>query len=402
MENNRRFELKLQLLINLINNGYLRDIRLFKAFLDLNLLDFIPRRLIYRARIYDDIPNLFYYDKNNPENLRTISAPHMISIMLQGLVLEENDELLILGAKSGYIAALAQKLSPNGKIVILEANSKIAKITEKNLKKLKYKNIEVIVKNPLEGLVNRSPWQKILVTGAIDQTRIYSLLKQLDPNSGVLFAPIGEDYIQTYTQILRLNNDFYGKKQLQVRFTPLITEVELDELELVMDFEEIEICEENEILDENSKEMEHLKCKNIAIKYTSDILDDVELQPLSKFESLNIKLEDLASALLENIYNTLNVLKSENRINYFTNGLDNIESQFKILKTFKKDFKISYNKIEEKLNQIRTYLVIRKELNAKSKSNSKISEEKIEIISKQMKELNALQETIQIDINKIE
>ena len=68
---------------------------------------------------------MFYF--LNEDNYRTISAPHMISIMLQGLALEPKDDLLILGAKSGYIAALAHKLAPNGKILILEANSDIAK-----------------------------------------------------------------------------------------------------------------------------------------------------------------------------------------------------------------------------------------------------------------------------------
>ena len=129
MERNERFEIKLRLLLNLISNGYLKDKRLFKAFLEVKLEDFIPRVYQSQARIYEDIPSLFYNDRKNPENLRTISAPHMISIMLQGLVLEEDDELLILGAKSGYIAALAHRLSPKGNIVILEANSKIASLS---------------------------------------------------------------------------------------------------------------------------------------------------------------------------------------------------------------------------------------------------------------------------------
>ncbi|TFG06657.1 MAG: hypothetical protein EU539_07005 [Promethearchaeota archaeon] len=401
MEDSKRFELKLGLLFDLIRKGYLKDIRLFKAFLDLDLAEFIPRRYMFRTRIYDDAPSLFYLDKNNRENLRTISAPHMISIMLQGLVLKENDELLILGAKSGYIAALAQKLSPNGKIVILEANSKIAKITEKNLKRLDYKNIEVIVQNPLNGLPNKSPWQKILVTGAIEQNRIYPLLKQLDPDSGVLFAPIGQDFIQTYTQILRMNNDFYGKRQLQVRFTPLITEVELDELELVVDFEEIGLCDEDELLDEESKGMEHLKCKNITIKYTSDILDKIELQPLSNFETLSITLEDLGIVLLENIDEIVSVLKDEERNQQFSNGLNNIETEIRILKRFKKDLKINFKNIEEKINQIRTYHVIRKELAQKSKSDSKNMKEKIEIINKQINELDALQDLIKKELKSV-
>ena len=349
MEKNEKFESKVRLLLNLITNGYLRDKRLLKAFLEVKLTDFIPRRHVRRARIYEDVPNLFYFDKNNPEKLRTISAPHMISIMLQGLVLNEGDELLILGAKSGYIVALAHKLSPNGRIVILEANSKIAKITEKNLEKQNYNNIEVIVKNPLDGLVEQSPWQKILVTGAIKQERIYSLLRQLNPKSGVLFAPIGEDYIQTYTQILRVDNNFYGKKQLQVRFTPLITEIELDDLELVTDFDEIEICVESE---STTDQMDHLNCKNISIVYASEILNDIELEPFDKFESLKIDWNDVAVVFLENIDQTIEILKQDVDINYGINGIDNIETQIKVLRKFNKDLNLNLNEIQDILNQI--------------------------------------------------
>ena len=352
MERNERFETKIRLLLNLISNGYLKDKRLFKAFLEVKLDDFIPRLYLSQARIYEDIPSLFYYDRKNPENLRTISAPHMISIMLQGLVLDKDDELLILGAKSGYIAALAHKLSPEGKIVILEANSKIAKITEKNLKRLNFKNIEVIVKNPLDGLVERSPWQKILVTGAIKQERIYPLLKQLNPNSGVLFAPIGEEYIQTYTQILRMNENFYGKKQLQVRFTPLITDVELDELELITDFDEIELCIDSDEGDSSNKSMDHLKCKNISIKYASEILDEINLEPFKRYESLKIDINDVAMVFLENIDQTIDKLKMEDNLDNGVNGIDNIESQIKVLKNYNKDLKINITQIQDSLNQI--------------------------------------------------
>ncbi|MFO7797081.1 MAG: hypothetical protein ACQERB_15545, partial [Promethearchaeati archaeon] len=232
-------EKKKRLVDSLTSNDLLKDKRLYKAFLEIPLEEFIPKNYQDSLKIYEDIPNLFYY--HDPSNYRTISAPHMITIMLQGLSLEKDDDLLILGAKSGYIAALAHRLAPQGEIIILEANSEIAELTEKNLKKLDlHENISVIVKNPLEGMPDLTPWQKILVTGAIKQNRITPLLRQLDIDEGVLYAPIGEGLVQTYTQILRIEDNFYGKKQLQVRFTPLMTQVEIDELELITDIDQYE------------------------------------------------------------------------------------------------------------------------------------------------------------------
>ncbi|TFG21564.1 MAG: hypothetical protein EU533_05335, partial [Promethearchaeota archaeon] len=221
MEESKSFQGKLQLLYYLISNGHLNDIRLFRAFLELNLTQFVPLRVrkyiqkIHIGNIYEDSPTLFYFDKEFPENIRTISAPHMITIMLQNLMLKEDDDLLILGAKSGYISALAHKMAPKGKIKILEANSRIAKITKRNIEKINLQDhIEVIVKNPLEGLPELGPWQKILVTGAIETSKITPLLNQLDNDHGVLFAPIGEESVQDYTQILRKNDDFYAEVQL--------------------------------------------------------------------------------------------------------------------------------------------------------------------------------------------
>ncbi|MEJ2295618.1 MAG: hypothetical protein P8Y23_12750, partial [Candidatus Lokiarchaeota archaeon] len=198
MEDKKLFYSKVQLLFELYERGYLKDIRLFKAFLDVELSQFVPKealkllKTIYpnfkEEQIYNDNPILFYNQENHPEKVRTISAKHMISIMIQNLILNKDDDLLILGAKSGYIAVLAHHLAPEGKIVIVEANSDIAKITLNNIKKVNLQHkIQVLVKNPLDGMSNLAPWKKILVTGAIKQSKLSPLLKQLDRDYGVLF-----------------------------------------------------------------------------------------------------------------------------------------------------------------------------------------------------------------------
>jgi len=337
MENRRLFRSKIHLLFSLHFNGYLRDIRLFKAFLDVPLKDFIPNEIQNQVRFYDDAPVLFYLDKENPASLRTISAPHMISIMLQELLLNENDDLLILGAKSGYIAVLAHKLAPKGKIVILEANSKIAKITSENLNNQNLNGeIEVIVKNPLEGLPELSPWQKILVTGAIKQERISPLLQQLISAEGVLFAPIGENYLQTYTQIIRFGDEFYGKKFLKVRFTPLITQIELDELKLITDIDEFEAF--GDIHKKDKTESANFK-GNITVNYTSNILDEVRLEPHSKTQSYEINDKTIYDAIKEHMQyaiNTKNKKESREYLEIINNSLEEIK---KLIDKLKKDIK---------------------------------------------------------------
>ncbi|MFX1322393.1 MAG: hypothetical protein ACFFAQ_12200 [Promethearchaeota archaeon] len=386
-------EKKRRLLDSLIKNEILRDKRLYKAFLEVPLEEFIPKKFMPYAKLYYDVPNVFYYNESNPKSYRTISAPHMITIMLQGLALEPSDDLLILGAKSGYISALAHKLAPKGEIIVLEANSDIAKVTSDNLERLKLdNNITVIVKNPLLGMPELCPWQKILVTGAIKQSKIHPLLKQLDPNDGVLYAPIGEDFVQFYTQILRMNEEFFGKRQLQVRFTPLITQLELNELELITDFDELEIKEEHSKIDQPER---------IEVKYASKIFENVKLQPEPEFKPVDIKQRDNVISHLEDIEKNVKNLKKEGDIEKCFSYVENIESNLEILKNYKKNFEIKLKKMQNILNQIRSYNIIRKELENREIDDSTVIDKKIEIINKQIAEINNLDEILRNEVERI-
>ena len=376
----------------------LKDKRLIKAFIDVPLEHFIPEKFMNVVKLYEDVPNLFYYDESNPRSYRTISAPHMITIMLQGLNLEESDDLLILGAKSGYIAALAQKLAPKGEIIILEANSDIAKLTTENLKKLKLDdNVTIIVKNPLKGAPDLCPWHKILVTGAIEQSKIYPLLNQLDKDGGVLFAPIGSEMVQNYTQILRQGEAFFGKKQLQVKFSPLITQLELDDLELITDFEEFGITDSPDSATDYEKS---LWDKKVSIKYTSDILDNITPEEI-KTKFINRNELDLVVSYFESVAEIVKSLKLEEDINKFFTKIDAIDNTFEKLRKYKRNFELKIKKIQNRLNQIRSYSIVRKELENKDLSDPAILEQKISVINQQLLEINHLIELIKEEIKRI-
>ncbi|MBN1216611.1 MAG: hypothetical protein JXA99_14375 [Candidatus Lokiarchaeota archaeon] len=387
---------KKKLLDFLVTNEILKDKRLYKAFIDVPLEEFIPLQYRDSFKIYEDTPNLFYYQ--NPNNYRTISAPHMISIMLQGLVLENDDDLLILGAKSGYIAALAHHLSPKGEIIILEANSDIAKLTEENLLKLGLnEHITVIVKNPLEGMPELAPWQKILVTGAIKENKIYTLLAQLDSKEGVLYAPIGEEIIQTYTQILRINENFYGKKQLQVRFSPLMTQVELDELELITDIEDTEKIN----IEINPNKVEKTLNK-ITVKYETNIVDEFSLENEEDVILIDLEQQDKAIHLLSKIKSVLNDLKDEKNMDVILKGIENIEIQVTILNSLDKKLGIKSKKIQNYINQIKNLNINKDQLDNNIDINIESLNKKDNILEEYIKNVNNLVDLILLEIKRIE
>ena len=394
MENKNLFALKVQLLFSLVNRGFLNDIRLFKGFLKLELQQFVPRHLRKYVRLYDDAPSLFYYDKQNPENLRTISAPHMITIMLQNLLLEEDDDLLILGAKSGYIAALAHEMAPKGKIYILEANSSIAKFTAKNIRKLNLEDcIKVIVKNPLEGMPELKPWQKILVTGAIRERRIYPLLSQLDPNNGVLFAPIGGEMTQIYTRIARDGDNFTAHQQLQVRFTPLITQLEIDELKLITDISILESEEDEAEVERLSREMK--------IKYINNIEDQVNFRHVEVKEETKITPERILKTLLECINDFIDKLREVKKTSQWSDGIEIFLILTGLIRYSKKIFKINIDKIENTINQLKDITNRRIEIERKINGDPNLEQEKKNLIEKQQKTLNDLQGIVSKELGVI-
>jgi protein-L-isoaspartate(D-aspartate) O-methyltransferase len=411
VEDKKLFYSKVQLLFELYERGYLKDIRLFKAFLEVELSQFVPEEAIKLLKsiyprfkieqIYRDNPILFYNQENHPEKVRTISAKHMISIMIQNLILNKNDDLLILGAKSGYIAVLAHHLASQGKIIILEANSEIAKITLNNIKKLNLDDkIQVIVKNPLDGMPQLAPWKKILVTGAIKQNRLNQLLRQLDKDYGVLFAPVGEDLISMYTQFIRVNNDYFAKKHLQVRFTPLITRVEYDELKLITDAEELKRVENFTAISDIAKEKP--KKKPIIIKYTDDILNELNLEPKKRESLFEIKPNNVFKAFLENVNNTIDSLKNKEDLHYWSNTVENFELVLSLIKKLKKNIKINTRKIGMSINQIKTYNLIRQEIEKQQSYDIDLKNDELkEIINKQLNELEKLQIIVRKEIKSI-
>lgn len=123
-------------------------------------------------------------------NGQTISAPHMVAIMVEDLDFKKGQKVLEIGAGSGYHAAIVSKIvGEKGHVYTIERFSELAKNAEENLKKADIINVTVEVGDGSEGLEKYQPYDCIYVTCAAPDIP-KPLIDQLkDP--GKLMVPVG-------------------------------------------------------------------------------------------------------------------------------------------------------------------------------------------------------------------
>jgi protein-L-isoaspartate(D-aspartate) O-methyltransferase len=152
-----------------------------KAFLDVKREDFLPENKKQYA--YIDTPLEI-------GNGQTISAPHMVAIMVEGLDIKKGQTILEIGAGSGYHAAIASRLVGDlGHVYSIERYQTLVENAKKNIENSKIKNVTIIMGDGSEGLEKYAPYDRIYVTCAAPDIP-QPLIDQLEDN-GKLMIPVG-------------------------------------------------------------------------------------------------------------------------------------------------------------------------------------------------------------------
>jgi protein-L-isoaspartate(D-aspartate) O-methyltransferase len=155
---------------------------------------------------------------------QTISAPHMVGIMLEALDLREGQRVLEVGGGSGYHAALvAELVGPKGAVYSVERLESLGDRARRSLEEAGYRDrVTVIVGDGSLGWPPMAPYDRIFVSCGAPQVPP-PLLDQLGPE-GVLLIPVGSRYAQ---RLMRLE---FVKGRLRERdfggcvFVPLVGE----------------------------------------------------------------------------------------------------------------------------------------------------------------------------------
>jgi protein-L-isoaspartate(D-aspartate) O-methyltransferase len=187
----------------------IRDPRVLAAMLDIPRHLFIPHP--YDRAAYDD----------NPLPIgsgQTISQPYIVALMTELLHPKANDNMLEIGAGSGYQAAVLSLLVR--RLTTIERITTVANLARTNLKSIGIDNVIVIDGDGTLGYPTNAPYDGIIITAATPDVP-QPLIEQL-ADGGILVAPIGGHDIQDLITLHKQGRTFKREYHGGVRFVPLI------------------------------------------------------------------------------------------------------------------------------------------------------------------------------------
>lgn len=186
------------------------DERVLAAMLRVPRHEFAPER--YRDQAYDDHPLPIGEGQ-------TISQPYIVARMLESLTLSPVDKVLEIGTGSGYLTALLAELA--AEVFSVERHAILAHAARNLLTVMGYNNVTVIVGDGSRGLIERAPYDAVIVSAAAAEVP-GALLEQL-AEGGRLIIPIGTTDSQQL-QLIRMEN---GEPRTSLRelcrFVPLVS-----------------------------------------------------------------------------------------------------------------------------------------------------------------------------------
>lgn len=167
--------------------GELNDARLEAAFLEIPRHAFLPDVSLEQAYADEAVPI-----KRDTDGavISSVSQPAMIAMMLRQLRLSPGDNVLEIGAGSGYNAALMRHVvGAEGNVTTLDLDKDIVELAEKNLQRVSAgSNVRVVHADGAAGYAPRAAYDRIIATvGVWDVPEAW--VRQLKPR-GIVVAPI--------------------------------------------------------------------------------------------------------------------------------------------------------------------------------------------------------------------
>lgn len=161
------------------------DHAVLTAMLDVPREAFVPEKLASLAYIDQEVSMAGFGAPG-----RYLLTPAHVGKLLQAADVKDTDVVLVVGAASGYTAALLSRLASS--IVALEEVEQLADTAKKALSENGFDNVAVLNAEMKQGYVKVAPYDIIFIEGAVDEVP-ETLFDQL-AEKGRLIAVVGHGH----------------------------------------------------------------------------------------------------------------------------------------------------------------------------------------------------------------
>ena len=163
--------------------------------------DFVPEAHRAQALMDLEIPL---------DNGRALLAPRVEARLVQDLSLAKEETAQLIGAATGYMAALMAHLAQ--RVVAIDSDAGLVSAARANLKKAGIGNVEVAQADGTQGYPGQAPYDAIVLAGSVAEVP-QVLLDQLKPG-GRLVAVVGQQPMMYATRYTREGQAQFSSQQL--------------------------------------------------------------------------------------------------------------------------------------------------------------------------------------------
>jgi len=154
---------------------------------------------------------------------QTISAPHMVAILVDRADIQSGHRVLEVGCGSGWLAVVASELlGDEGHVVGVEIVPELVELARRNVMQEGVDNVDIVMGDGGIGCPEQAPYHRVIVSAAAPEVP-EPLIDQLR-FGGSLVIPVGT---RNYQQLVRIQKTEDGTQREELggcAFVPLVGE----------------------------------------------------------------------------------------------------------------------------------------------------------------------------------